>query len=85
MSVRSFNTSEAYLVGGYFPHVRNMPTAVLQPRMFVNGPLVRFRITFLLFETSLMMTIQRRREHTIEPNGLRGGRLRMRTSPPGND
>lgn len=57
MSVRSFNTSEAYLVGGYFPHVRNMPTAVLQPRMFVNGPLVRFRITFLLFETSLMITI----------------------------
>jgi len=25
--------------------------------MFVNGPLVRFRITFLLFETSLMITI----------------------------
>ena len=72
MSVRSFNTSEADLVGGYFPHVRNMPTAVLQPRMFVNGPLVRFSHHLFVVRDQPDDDNQRRREHTIEPNGLRG-------------
>src|SRR5215471_4897231 len=79
----------------YLPHVTNIPTAaaviiaaVPQPRIFVSGPLVRLPITFLLFETSMMMTISGGASTplitAVQNSAVTGGILRKLISVPIN-